>query len=80
MGAIQGFRTASTEEFPRGIETHFPKELPGSTFAYSGGTHQAISNPAFQFWFDASLERVFTAPNWAVEYEGAGFEPLVKIR
>ena len=60
----------STEELTRWIETHCPKELSGSTFAYSGGTHQAISDPAFQSWFDACLERGFTVPDWPVEYGG----------
>ena len=64
----------STEELTRWIETHCPKEIPGSTFVYSGGTLQAISDPAFQSWFDAFLERGFTVPDWPVEYGGAGFD------
>jgi acyl-CoA dehydrogenase len=64
----------STEELTRWIESHCPKELPGSTFAYRGGSHQAISDPAFQSWFDACLERGFTVPDWPVEYGGAGFD------
>ena len=65
----------STEELTRWIESHCPKELPGSTFAYRGGSHQAISDPAFQSWFDACLERGFTVPDWPVEYGGMGLSP-----
>ena len=64
----------STEELTRWIETHCPKELLGGTFAYSGGSHQAISDPAFQSWFDACREKGFTVPDWPVEYGGAGFD------
>ncbi len=64
----------SIEKLIRWVKTHCPKELLGSTFAYSGGSYQTISDPAFQSWFDACLERGFTVPDWPVEYGGAGFD------
>ena len=64
----------SSEELTRWIKGHCPKELLGSTFVYSGGSYQLISDPAFQSWFDACRERGFTVPDWPEEYGGAGFD------
>jgi len=63
----------SIEELTTWVKAHCPKELLGNTFVYSGGSHQPISDPAFQSWFDACRERGFTVPDWPEEYGGAGF-------
>ena len=64
----------SIEKLTRWVKTHCPKELLGSKFAYSGGSHQAITDPAFQTWFDACQEHGFTVPDWPEQYGGAGFD------
>ena len=64
----------SIEELTRWVKAHCPKELLGSTFVYSGGSHQTISDPTFQTWFDACRQRGFTVPGWPEKYGGAGFD------
>ena len=64
----------SIEKLTRWVKTHCPKELLGSTFAYSGGSRQTITDPAFQTWFDACQEHGFTVPDWPEQYGGAGFD------
>ena len=63
-----------TEELGHWVRTNCPAELVGSTFRYSGGGHQAITDPASRAWFDACLHRGFTLPDWPQAYGGAGFD------
>jgi acyl-CoA dehydrogenase len=61
-----------TEELTSWVKTNCPASLRGSRFSYDGGSQQAIEDPDFLTWFDACLERGFTAPDWPEEYGGAG--------
>jgi len=63
-----------TEELGHWVRTNCPAELVGSTFKYGGGSHQAITDPAFRAWCDACFDRGFTVPDWPKAYGGAGFD------
>ena len=59
-----------TEELGHWVRTNCPTELIGSTFKYGGGSHQAITDPAYRAWFDACVDRGFTVPDWPKAYGG----------
>ena len=63
-----------TEELGHWVRANCPAELVGSVFKYGGGSHQAITDPAFRAWFDACVDRGFTVPDWPKAYGGAGFD------
>ena len=56
------------------VRANCPAGLVGSVFKYGGGSHQAITDPAFRAWFDARFDRGFTVPDWPKAYGGAGFD------
>ena len=60
-----------TEELGHWVRANCPAELVGSVFKYGGGSHQAITDPAFRAWFDACFDRGFTVPDWPKAYDEA---------
>ncbi|MDH3642857.1 MAG: acyl-CoA dehydrogenase family protein [Gammaproteobacteria bacterium] len=56
------------------VEETCPDQIRGSDLGYSGGHRERISNPAFQSWFDACVQRGLTAPEWPERYGGAGLD------
>ena len=56
----------------RWVQDNCPSDLLGRRYSFAGGSHQPIEDPAFRVWFDACLERGFTAPDWPKEYGGGG--------
>ncbi|MFP6816628.1 MAG: acyl-CoA dehydrogenase family protein [Pseudomonadales bacterium] len=64
----------STDELRAWVNEACPEEIRGRKLEFSGGRKQPITVPAFQRWFDACVERGFTAPQWPQRYGGAGLD------
>ncbi|MFT5685755.1 MAG: acyl-CoA dehydrogenase [Myxococcota bacterium] len=58
------------------IEAHAPRELWGTATSpfqgHWGGSDSGYSSPAHVVWFEAALERGWTAPTWPRAYGGGG--------
>ena len=63
-----------TEELTNWVKDNCPRSLLGRRVSFAGGSHQPIEDPGFRVWFDACLERGFTAPDWPKEYGGGGLD------
>ena len=60
-------------EAVRWLKANCPDELLGMTDPiYWGGTKLSVEDPAQRQYFEAMVERGWTAPNWPEEYGGAG--------
>ncbi len=68
--------TASAAQFRTQIKAWLdaacPASLRGADLYYAGGQKDPITNPDFQAWFEACVQRGFTVPTWPGRYGGAG--------
>ena len=55
-------------------EANCPQTIRGTIWEFEGGGEEPITDPDFQRWFDACVERGLTVPEWPTEYGGAGFD------
>ncbi len=62
----------TNEDYRAWVAAACPQEIRGRGLNYTGGSKNALPDPAFRRWFDACVERGFTVPEWPVEYGGAG--------
>jgi len=67
-------RMTSTEELRAWVSEACPEEIRGRNLEFNGGRKRPITNPGFQRWFDACVERGFTVPEWPERYGGAGLD------
>jgi len=61
-----------SEELTKWVSDNCPPGLRGRRFPFGGGSYQPIEDPDFRIWFDACLERGFTAPDWPKKFGGGG--------
>jgi acyl-CoA dehydrogenase len=75
MSAIEAFR----RETRAWLDTNCPDEMrqpmTEAFGAYWGGRRASFASPAERVWFERMAERRWTAPDWALEYGGAGLSP-----
>jgi len=71
--ALQEFRT----EFREWLEANCPQSMRQAPKAYTdlywGGKHAKFSSEDQKKWFEASLEKGITVPEWPAEYGGGGY-------